>query len=95
MRVKPPLACAATDGRAKLCVVLPDDPFYKNPADGKSLVARPRTARKSKKLTPQDIAFAKRQAVELRAKGYSPRQIARGLTASGVAVTVEMVEAWL
>jgi hypothetical protein len=72
------------------------DDFYKNPADGKPLVVRPRAAAPTRKrLTPADVDFAKRQTVALAKKGYSARQIARGLAAVGLVVTVEMVEAWL
>jgi hypothetical protein len=76
--------------------VAAEDDFYKNPADGRPLVARPRTGKPSKAIQPSEVAFAQRSARDLRAKGYSPEQIARGLCAAmGRTVTPEMVEGWL
>jgi hypothetical protein len=72
------------------------DPFYQNPADGKPLVPKPRrVVGPRKRATPAELEFARKQALALHAKGYSSKQIARGLSAVGITATPEMVEAWL
>jgi hypothetical protein len=69
------------------------DGFYVNPVDGRPLVRRVAVSAR-RTATAAEVATARRKALELRAKGYSAAQIARGLTAAGPVVTTAMVEAW-